>query len=80
MACGEAKAVCCHNGDRGLEGRRPMVAMVAFDLAGTSAVEDESVRAQPRGLLVCFRQRDNRAFHQPTNADDREHTPGFVGR
>ena len=66
MACGEAKAVCCHDEDRGLEGRRPMVAMVAFDLAGASAVEDESVRAQPRGLVVCFGQHDHRAAHRPT--------------
>ena len=26
MACGEAKAICYHNGDRGLEGPRLMVA------------------------------------------------------
>ena len=79
MACGEAEAVRCHDEDRGLEGWRPIVAMVAFDSAGASAVEDESVRAQPRGLLVCFGKRNHRAAHRPTNADDREHTPGFLG-
>ena len=29
-----------------------MVAMVAFVLSGASKVEDDSIRAQPRGLLV----------------------------
>ena len=56
-----------------------MVAMGAFDSAGASAVEDESVRAQPRGLLLCFGQRDHRAAHRPTNTDNREHIPGFFG-
>jgi hypothetical protein len=53
--------------------------VAAFDSAGASAVADESVRAQPRGLLVCFGQRDHRAAHRPTNAADRDHTPGFLG-
>jgi hypothetical protein len=55
------------------------VAMVAFVSAGASAVADEPVRAQLRGLLVCFGQRDHRAAHRPTNADDREHIPIFFG-
>ena len=79
VACGEAEAVRCHDEGRGLEGRRPMLAAVAFVLAGASAVEDDSTRAQPRGLLLCFGQRDHRAAHRPTNADDREHIPGFFG-
>ena len=76
MACGEAEGVCCHDGDRGLEGRWPMVAMVAFDLVG---VEDNFAHAQPRGLLLCFGQRNYRAAHRPTNGDNREHIPGFLG-
>ena len=56
-----------------------MVTMVAFDSAGASEVENDSVRAQPRGLLLCFGQRDHRAAHRPTNAADRDHTPGFLG-
>jgi hypothetical protein len=42
------------------EGQRPMVAMAAFILADASAVEDDIVCAQPRGLLLCFGQRDPR--------------------
>ena len=79
MACEEAEAVRCHDEGRGLEGRRPMLAAVAFVLAGVSAVEDDSARAQPSGLLLCFgqRDRDHHAAHRPTNAGNREHIPVF---
>ena len=79
MACGEAEAVCCHDEDCGLEGWRPMVATVAFVSADASTVEDDSARAQPSGLLLCFGQRVHRAAHRPTNADDLEHIPVFFG-
>jgi hypothetical protein len=63
------------------EGQRPMVAMAAFILADASAVEDDIVCAQPRGLLLCFGQRDHRAAHHLTNADEREHVfPYFMDR
>ena len=52
VAYGEVEAACCHTGDHGLGGRQPMVAMMAFVSAGASAVEDVSVRSQPRGLLL----------------------------
>jgi hypothetical protein len=55
------------------EGQRPMVAMAAFVLADASTVEDDIVCAQQRGLLLCFGQRDHRAAHHLTNADNREH-------
>ena len=76
MACAEAEAVCCHNLDRGLEGRRPMVTTETFVLDG---VKEDITHAQLRGLLLCFGQRNHCAAHRPTNADDREHTPGFLG-
>ena len=52
-------------------------AMMALVLAGASAIKDDSVRAQPRRLLLCFGQRDCRAAHRPTNTDNREHTARF---
>ena len=64
---------------RSWEGQRPKAAMMALVLAGAGAVDDEFVRAQPGRLLLCFGQRDHRAAQRPTNADDREHVPGFLG-
>ena len=61
------------------EDHRLMVAMPAFILVGTNIVENDLSRVQPRGLLRCFGRSNHLTAYHPTNTDNREHTPGFLG-